>query len=110
MTGYDLTPELLDLMAARFKALGERARLQILVAVRDGERTVTEIGAATGLGQANLSKHLQLLHSLGFLARRREGLRVYYGLSGEDVFRLCDVMCGRLAGEAAARSRLFRSD
>jgi ArsR family transcriptional regulator len=91
-----LTDELFDQVAVRFKALAEPARLRILDALRDGERTVGDLGERTGLNQANLSKHLQLLHALGFVARRKDGLFVYYSLTDEDVFQLCDIMCGRL--------------
>ena len=104
-----LSPALLALVAQRFQALGEPARLEILQAMREGERTVTEIGAATGLRQANLSKHLQLLHRLGLVARRREGLHVRYRLADPDVFRLCDIMCGRVAAETRQRRRLLGS-
>jgi len=31
---------------------------------------------------------------------------VYYGLTGEDVFRLCDIRCGRLAAEAQNRRQV----
>jgi ArsR family transcriptional regulator len=99
------TPELLDLVAERFKALGEPARLQILNALRAGEATVGELVQATRLGQANLSKHLQLLHALGFLKRRKDGLFVYYALADKSVFQLCDLMCGRVTGEMKTRRK-----
>jgi DNA-binding transcriptional ArsR family regulator len=102
-TGAPLTPELMELVAERFRTLGEPARLQILQALRGGECTVTELVEATGLGQANVSKHLQLLHSLGFVDRRKEGLYVHYRLAGEDIFRMCDLMCGRIEDEAERR-------
>lgn len=107
MSDYPLTPELLGLIAERFKALGEPARLAILNALREREMIVSEVMQATGLGQANASKHLQLLHALGFVERRKDGLHVHYRLADEDVFRLCDVMCGRLVREANLRNRLF---
>lgn len=107
MGNFTLTPEVLDLVAERFKALSEPARLRILNALRTGERTVTDLMEETGLGQANVSKHLQMLHALGFVERRKEGLYVYYSLQGEDVFQLCDIVCGRLAAEADARGRMF---
>ncbi|HEX6135493.1 MAG TPA: metalloregulator ArsR/SmtB family transcription factor [Longimicrobiales bacterium] len=107
MTRYQLTPELLDLIADRFKVLGEPARLNILNSLREGERTVTDIMDATGLGQANVSRHLQLLHGLGFVERRKDGLYVYYRLADDDVFTLCDLMCGRLEREADVRARLL---
>jgi len=108
MVHVPLTPELLELIAERFKALAEPARLRILNALRDGERTVSELMEETGFGQANISKHLQMLHSLGFVERRKEGLFVHYRLADESVFQLCDIVCGRLAAEASARDRLLQ--
>ena len=98
-----LTPEKIELVAERFRALAEPARLHIMNALRDGELTVGDLVEVTGFGTANVSKHLQLLHAAGFVTRRKEGLYVYYGLAGGDVFRLCDIMCGRLEAEAASR-------
>jgi len=102
-----MTPELFNLVAARFKALAEPARLQILGALRTREMTVNEVVAITGLGQANVSKHLQLLHSLGFVRRRKEGLFVHYALADAHVFQLCDIMCGQLEREMKDRRRLL---
>lgn len=107
MASASLTPELVALIAERFKALGEPARLQILNALRASEMTVTELVDATDLGQANLSKHLQLLHSLGFVTRRKDGLFVYYALADADVFRLCDITCGRIGAETTKRRRML---
>jgi DNA-binding transcriptional ArsR family regulator len=109
MADFSLTPELLELIAERFKALAEPARLHILDALRGGEKTVSELMEQTGLGQANASKHLQLLHGLGFVERRKEGLYVYYRLSDDSVFQLCDIMCGRLVEESQLRRELLGS-
>lgn len=97
--------DLLAMVAERFKALAEPARLQLLQALRGGEQTVSELVEATGMSQANVSKHLQLLHAQGFVARRKEGLFAFYSLADDDVFRLCDIMCGRLDAEVASRRR-----
>ena len=102
-----LTPEMIDLVAERFRALAEPARLHIMQSLRSGEQTVGELVEATGLGTANVSKHLQLLHGAGFVTRRKEGLFVYYGLAGEDVFRLCDIVCGRIAAETESRRKVL---
>jgi DNA-binding transcriptional ArsR family regulator len=108
MGSVPLTPEVLELIAERFKGLAEPARLRILNALRGGERTVSELMEETGFGQANLSKHLQLLHSLGFVERRKEGLFVHYQLADASVFQLCDIVCGRLAAEADERGRMLQ--
>ena len=100
-----MTPELMELVAERFKVLAEPARLLLLGELRGGERTVGELVERTGMSQANVSKHLQMLHRAGFVHRRKEGLFVNYTLADRDVFRLCDLMCGRLGAETRRRSR-----
>lgn len=106
MRGRKVTLELLEDVAARFKVLAEPARLQVLNALAAGPLNVSALMEATGLNQANLSKHLQMLHAHGFVSRRREGLFVYYGLADDSVFTLCDLVCGAVeerAQQAAQR-------
>ncbi|MFM8780113.1 MAG: winged helix-turn-helix domain-containing protein, partial [Gemmatimonadota bacterium] len=74
----------------------------ILHALEDGPLSVTALGARTGLGQANLSKHLQQLHAAGFVSRTRRGMFVDYALADERVLHLCELMCGRLDDDLAA--------
>ena len=99
-----LTPDLIRLVSERFKVLAEPARLEILNTLRSGERSVTELVHETGLGQANLSKHLRLLHAHGFVARRKEGVSVFYALA-ESVDELCDIMTRQLNAQATSRRR-----
>lgn len=107
MSDIELTPEVLNLIAERFRALGEPARLQILSTLRQGEQSVSELVEETGLGQANVSKHLQLLFSLGFVQRRRDGIYVLYSLADQEIFDLCDIMCGRIEREHEERAKLL---
>jgi DNA-binding transcriptional ArsR family regulator len=100
MRRYRLSADLLNELADRFKALAEPNRLVILSELSAGERSVTELVTATDLGQANVSKHLDTLRRYGFVDRRRDGLNVLYRVADTDVFRICDIMCGR-AGRAA---------
>ncbi len=93
------TPELLELVAGRFRALAEPARLAILHALEDGEHSVSELVELTGMGQGNLSKHLQQLYAAGFVTRRRDGLFIQYSLADAQVLALCEIMCGRLDEE-----------
>lgn len=104
---HSLTPELLELLADRFKAIAEPARLSILNYLRSGEMSVGDLVGRTGLGQANVSKHLQVLNTVGFVRRRKEGLFVYYALAGTSVFRLCDIMCSRIEAQAKARAKII---
>jgi len=101
----EYTPELLDLIASRFKILAEPMRLRILIALKEGELTVSELVDETGAGQANVSKHLGLLHRNRLVDRRKDGLNVYYRITDEGIFRLCDLVCGSLEREVEERRR-----
>ena len=99
MAYKQLPPEVLGLIAERFRVLAEPLRLQLLSALYDREQTVTELMETLGQSHANVSKHLQLLYKYGFVERRKAGLHVYYRLANADVFQLCDIMCSRLKAE-----------
>jgi DNA-binding transcriptional ArsR family regulator len=101
-----LSDAMLERLADRFKALAEPTRLCILQELRNGEQTVSELMEATGLQQANLSKHLQVLRTMNFVERRKEGLFVYYRIADSDVFALCDLVCDRIEREAVAAHRV----
>lgn len=96
---------MLALVAERFKVLAEPARLAILNTLRGGERTVGDLVDGTGLGQANVSKHLQLLYAQGFVKRRKEGVSVVYALADQKVFQLCEIMCDQISAQADSRRR-----
>lgn len=111
MSSKRLGPDTIRAVADRFKALAEPARLSVLNELRVGPRSVTDLIEATGLSQANLSKHLQVLHGHGFVSRQREGLFTIYELADRSVFELCDIMCGQLkrrAGEQITRLRIVK--
>jgi DNA-binding transcriptional ArsR family regulator len=109
VAAFTLTPDVLEMVAERFKALAEPARLQILRCLQDGERSVNELVEQTGLGQGNVSKHLQLLYTLGFVSRRRDGLYVYYAMRDRSVFRLCEIMCGRIEAQLEQQRKRLAS-
>ncbi|MEQ1690794.1 MAG: metalloregulator ArsR/SmtB family transcription factor [Gemmatimonas sp.] len=102
-----MTPDLFLLIAERFKALSEPARLQILSALQVREMSVGDLVEETGFGQANVSKHLQVLHAMGFVKRRKDGLYVYYALADRSVMKLCDLMCGRLETQLESQKKLL---
>jgi len=66
------------------QALGHSHRLELLEHLSQGERSVEDLAARTGLTVANTSRHLQLLRRAALVEGRREGKRVFYRLSGED--------------------------
>lgn len=92
----EMTDEALDLIAARFRILGEPSRLKLIRALQSGEQSVTELMAATGLTQANTSRHLQGLAQAGILGRRKVGLNVRYFIEDPGIFELCHHVCGSI--------------
>ena len=82
----------LESVARHFKLLGEPMRLKILQAVCARPLTVTEIVAATGATQANISKHLALLATAGILTREKNGQCVYYGMKDPLTLKLCQLV------------------
>lgn len=91
-----LTADELDRVAGRFKILGEPMRLRILQAVCKEPRSVSEIVAAVGSTQANVSKHLALLTAGGVLARRKHGQCVYYAVKDKLAVKLCELVRSQL--------------
>lgn len=106
-TMKDLSPRAVDLIADRFKVLSEPTRLKLIIALQDGERNVTELVETTGATQANVSRQLQKLAEAGILARRKQGLKVYYSIADPSIFRLCDAVCGSLRSFFEGQHRVF---
>lgn len=90
-------------------ALGSAGRLQILEYVAQGERSVDALAAMTGLSVANTSKHLQALRQAGLVNARKDGLRVYYSLGGDDVSLLLSSLRGVAEHRAADVEKLLRT-
>jgi DNA-binding transcriptional ArsR family regulator len=104
-----LSHQALDLIAARFKVLGEPMRLKLIIALEDGERNVSQLVESTGGTQANVSRHLQSLTEAGILGRRKEGLMVYYFIADPTIFDLCENVCGSLQKRLTAHAKAFQT-
>ncbi|NES98931.1 MAG: helix-turn-helix transcriptional regulator [Desertifilum sp. SIO1I2] len=83
-------------MADFFKVLSEVSRLHILCCLKSGAKNVTQIIEETGLGQANVSKHLKMLAQAGIVKRTQLGVSVYYEIANPYLFELCDLVCDSL--------------
>jgi rhodanese-related sulfurtransferase/DNA-binding HxlR family transcriptional regulator len=79
------------------KALGNGNRLELLEYLAQGERSVDELSKVAGLTVANTSQHLQHLRQAGLVSTRKEGLKVYSRISGDDVIDMLDIL--RLVAE-----------
>ena len=106
MSEIILSGRTLELVARRFRYLGEPFRLRILQSLSKAEKTVTELVADLEANQPNVSKHLNLLLEGGLVARRKQGTTSVYSIADPLIFNLCDLVCksvmARTKGELAA--------
>lgn len=70
------------------KAMASGNRLELLEFLAQGERSVDALAKVSGLTVANTSQHLQQLRHAGLVSSHKEGQKVIYRLSGEDVSEL----------------------
>ena len=91
---HPLPDRLVELIAQRFRVLGEPMRIRLLDRLRAGEASVGELQGALGASQQNVSKHLGILHEAGMVSRTKQGNTIVYAISDPGVFELCDQVCG----------------
>jgi hypothetical protein len=82
MLPHPLPEELVELIARRFRVLGEPLRIRLLD---------------------------QLLAEAGIVGRRKHGNHVYYRIIDEGVLRLCEDVCGSVQAQLAELSRLLQA-
>jgi rhodanese-related sulfurtransferase/DNA-binding transcriptional ArsR family regulator len=95
------------------KALANPTRLELLDLLAQGERSVEELAAAARMKTSNTSAQLHTLAAAGLVASRRDGVRIYYRLAGQQVTALTgqvqDFAASRLA-EAEQATRGYLGD
>lgn len=84
-------------VASYFNVLSEPARLRIMYAVCNGEKSVSEVVQMCGTSQANISRHLLALYKAGILMRRKEGVTVYYSIADNATVEMCQTVCAKMA-------------
>jgi len=103
----ELTDDALEMIAQRFRVLGEANRLRLIRCLEGGELSVSDLVARTSLTQANVSRHLQTLTHAGILGRRRDGVNVLYRIADPGIFELCGHVCGSLQADMARKAGAF---
>ena len=107
VTRHPMPPELVEMIARRFKVLSEPMRVQILDALCEDERSVGELVALLGTTQQNVSKHLATLRVEGVVTRRKDGNRALYRIADEGVLELCEHVCGGIERRLEQTGRLL---
>ena len=104
---HPLPDALVELIAQRFRVIGEPMRIRLLDALRDGPLTVNELTKALGASQQNVSKHVGVLARAGIVGREKDGNRVRCFIADETVFELCELVCGGMREQVAELDRLL---
>jgi DNA-binding transcriptional ArsR family regulator len=91
---HPLPAPLIEVIAERFRVLGEPMRIRLLDALREAPATVQELQQAIDASQQNVSKHLGVLLRSGLVTRRKEGNFSLYAIADDSVFELCEQVCG----------------
>jgi DNA-binding transcriptional ArsR family regulator len=91
---HPLPDPLVELIAERFRTIGDPTRIRLLERLRDGEASVQELAEHVGTSQQNVSKHLGVLARVGIVGRRKDGTFAYYRITDASVFAHCEQVCG----------------
>jgi len=107
---HQLPEPLIELVAQRFRVLGEPMRIKLLDRLREGDATVGELQDALGASQQNISKHLGILLSAGMVSRTKQGNHARYAISDPAVFELCDQVCGGVRRQLQELEAILQPD
>ncbi|GAB3398447.1 metalloregulator ArsR/SmtB family transcription factor [Schumannella luteola] len=86
--GREPDSQYVELAVEIFAMLADATRVRIIQALRDGERSVTELAEATGKAPTAVSQHLAKMRLARLVTTRQEGTRVFYRLANEHAARL----------------------
>ena len=102
-----LSEEQLEAVARLFGVLAEPSRLALLQALRNGALSVSELMGACDMKQANVSKHLGVLHDHRLVKRERDGISIRYEIADPMIFSLCNLVCGKMERDAQRVAEIF---
>jgi ArsR family transcriptional regulator len=97
---------LYELQSEVCKTLASPKRIEILNALKDGEKTVSELVEILGVPKANVSQHLAVMRHKGILKSRREGINMYYSVSNMKVIEACILMKEVLVEQMKEKGKL----
>jgi ArsR family transcriptional regulator len=98
---------LFELQSEVCKTLASPKRLEIINALKDGEKTVGELVDILGVPKANVSQHLAVMRHKGILKSRRDGVNIYYRIANPKVVQACGLMREVLTEQMKERSKLI---
>ena len=84
----DHDSQYVELAVEVFAMLADATRVRIILALRDGERSVTELAALVEKAPTAVSQHLAKLRLARMVTTRHDGTRVFYRLVDEHARQL----------------------
>lgn len=102
-----LSADQLAAVSRLFAVLAEPSRLSILQALQGGPLTVTELIETCDMKQANVSKHLAVLHTQRLVKREREGISIRYEIADPMIFSLCNLVCAKMEKDCKEAAAVF---
>lgn len=99
---------LFEMQSEVCKTLASPKRLEILNALKSGERTVSELVDILGAPKANVSQHLAVMRHAGILKSRRDGVSIYYRVANPKVIQACILMREVLTEQMRERTKLIK--
>lgn len=97
-----------ELQAEVCKTIASSKRLEIINALKEGEKSVTELVEILGVPKANVSQHLAMMRHKGILRARREGVNIYYSIANTKVIDACNLMREVLTEMMRERRKIAR--
>ncbi len=91
-TAMNIDKTIFELQAEVCKSIASAKRLEIINALKTGEKSVTELVEILGVPKANVSQHLATMRNKGILKARRNGVNIYYSISSQKVIEACSLM------------------
>ncbi len=97
-----------ELQAEICKTIASPKRLEIMNALKSGEKSVTELVEILGVPKANVSQHLAMMRHKGILKTRRDGVNIYYSISNLKVIEACNLMKEVMADMLNERKKIAK--
>jgi DNA-binding transcriptional ArsR family regulator len=96
------TDETFESAADLFRVMSAPMRLKIINCLCDGEKNVSYLLTRVNTTQPNMSQHLNTLYQAGILAKRREGVQIFYRISDQRIVSICEAVCQDIAAKSVS--------
>ena len=97
-----------ELHAEICKTLANPLRLEIINAIRGGEKNVNELVSIVKVSQSNISQHLTIMRQKNIVSTRRDGSHIYYKLAYPEMIKACEIIRDVLQKQLAGNIRLAK--